>query len=150
MSDSPAQIVRFWHAVEMFSPQALPPADARNHVVDFRPGDRMPWEAGTKASQGKVWRHEVFAGVYDLSKVRDVLISKYGEDDPEAAPVRGQSALFACTIDADGYLVAAVNRGTVLDRGDGGTPLAMSLTADPGVPRTDVQLNPLVVRRGAV
>jgi hypothetical protein len=47
----------------------------------------------------------VFAGVYDLSKVRDVLINKYGEDDPEAAPVRGQSALFACTVDADGYLV---------------------------------------------
>jgi AAA domain len=105
MSDSPAQIVRFWHAVEMFSPQALPPADAKNHVIDFRPGDRMPWEAAPKASQGKVWRHEVFAGVYDLSKVRDVLISKYDEDDPEAAPVRGQSALFACTVDADGYLV---------------------------------------------
>jgi hypothetical protein len=105
MSDNPAQIVRFWHAVEMFSPQALPPADAKNHVIEFRPGGRMPWEKAPKASQGKVWRHEVFAGVYDLSKVRDVLIKQYGEDDPEAAPVRGQSALFACTVDQDGYLV---------------------------------------------
>jgi hypothetical protein len=105
MSDKPAQIVRFWHAVEMFSPQALPPADTKDHVIDFRPGDRMPWEAAPKARPGKVWRHEVFAGVYDLSKVRDVLIKKYDEDDPEAAPARGQSALFACTIDADGYLV---------------------------------------------
>lgn len=105
MSDNPAQIVRFWHAVEMFSPQALPPADAKDHVIDFRPGDRMPWEAVPKAGPGKVWRHEVFAAVYDLSKVRDVLVKKYGEDDPEATPVRGQSALFACTVDADGYLV---------------------------------------------
>jgi hypothetical protein len=46
----------------------------------------------------------VFGGVYDLSKIRDVLVKKYGQDDPEA-PTRGQSALFACTVDADGYLV---------------------------------------------
>ncbi len=56
------------------------------------------------ATSGKVWRHEVFGGVYDLSKIRDVLVNKYGQDDPEA-PTRGQSALFACTVDADGYFV---------------------------------------------
>jgi hypothetical protein len=106
MADNPAQIVRFWHAIEMFSPQALPGVDARNHVIDFRPGDPMPWEPTgklSKAKPGKVWRHEVFVGVYDLSKVRDVLVRKYGEDDPEAGSVRGQSALFACTVDTDGY-----------------------------------------------
>ena len=67
----------------------------------------MPWEPGGKlprARSGTVWRHEVFGGVYDLSKIRDVLVKKYGQDDPEA-PTRGQSALFACTVDADGYLV---------------------------------------------
>ena len=53
MSDNPAQIVRFWHAVEMFSPQALPPADAKNHVIDFRPGDRMPWEAAPKPPKAR-------------------------------------------------------------------------------------------------
>ena len=46
----------------------------------------------------------MFGGVYDLSKIRDVLVKKYGQDEPEA-PTRGQSALFACTVDADGYLV---------------------------------------------
>ena len=107
MPDDRAQIVRFWHAVEMFSPQQLPKVDAKKHVADFRPGDPMPWEPGGKlrlARSGKVWRHVVFGGVYDLSKIRDVLVSKYGQDDPEA-PTRGQSALFACTVDADGYLV---------------------------------------------
>jgi hypothetical protein len=107
MPDDPAQIVRFWHAVEMFSPQQLPRIAARNHVADFRPGDPMPWEPGGKlpqAKSGKIWRHVVFGGVYDLSKIRDVLVKKYGQDDPEAA-TRGQSALFACTVDADGYLV---------------------------------------------
>jgi hypothetical protein len=107
MPDYPAQIVRFWHAVEMFSPQGLPKTDPKKHVADFRPGDPMPWEPDGKlprARSGTVWRHEVFGGVYDLSKIRDVLVKKYGQDDPEA-PTRGQSALFACTIDADGYLV---------------------------------------------
>src|ERR1022692_2102179 len=105
--DDPAQIVRFWHAVEMFSPQQLPRIAARNHVADFRPGDPMPWEPGGKlpqAKSGKIWRHVVFGGVYDLSKIRDVLVKKYGQDDSEAA-TRDQSALFACTVDADGYLV---------------------------------------------
>jgi len=107
MPDDAAQIVRFWQAVEMFSPQQLPRTDAKNHVADLRPGDPMPWEPGGKLPQarpGKVWRHEVFGGVYDLSKIRDVLVKEYGQDDPEA-PARGQSALFACTVDADGYLV---------------------------------------------
>ncbi len=106
-NDNPAQIVRFWHAVEMFSPQQLPKTDPKNHVADFRPDDPLPWEPAARLREpkpGKVWRHEVYAGVYDLSKVRDVLVGKYGQDDPEA-PVRGQSALFACTVDADGYLV---------------------------------------------
>ena len=46
----------------------------------------------------------MFGGVYDLSKIRDVLVKKYGQDDPEA-PTRGQSALFAFTVDADGYIL---------------------------------------------
>ncbi len=33
--------------------------------------------------------------IYDLGKSRDILVQKYGQDDPEA-PTRGQSALFAC------------------------------------------------------
>jgi hypothetical protein len=88
-------------------PSAAAKADAKDNVADFRPGDPMPWEPAGKLdppTSGKVWRHEVFGGVYDLSKIRDVLVQKYGQDDPEA-PTRGQSALFACTVDADGYLL---------------------------------------------
>jgi hypothetical protein len=88
----------------MFSPQALPKPDPRNHIVDVYPGEPMPWEQPVKPAPGKIWRHEVFGGVYELSRVRDVLVTHFGQDDPEAA-VRGQSALFGCTIDADGFLV---------------------------------------------
>ena len=88
----------------MFSPQALPKPDPRNHIVDVCPGEPMPWEQPLTSAPGKIWRHEVFGGVYELSKVRDVLVTHFGQDDPEAA-VRGQSALFGCTVDADGFLV---------------------------------------------
>jgi hypothetical protein len=65
----------------------LPKTDAKDNVADFRPGDPMPWEPAGKldpSRSGKVWRHEVFGGVYDLSKIRAVLVQKYGQDDPEA------------------------------------------------------------------
>jgi hypothetical protein len=107
VSDNPARIVRFWQAVEIFSPQQLPKPAARNHTTDLRPGEPMPWEPGSRLTApkpGNVWRHEVFGGVYPLSRVRDALVAGYGQDDPEAAPTRGDSALFACRIDGDGFL----------------------------------------------
>ncbi len=107
MFDDPAQIVRFWQAVEIFSPQNLPKRNTRTHVRDFRDGDIMPWEPGSRLpppDPGKIWRHEGFGGVYTLSKVRDLLVAAFGDDDPESA-VKGESALFACTVDGNGFLV---------------------------------------------
>jgi hypothetical protein len=118
------QIVRFWQAVEVFSPQPLPGPNLRENVTDVRPGDPMPWEAGGRLAArppaaGKVWRHQVFGGVFDLSGVGDALRIVYGDDQVAAEtaetaetagttgagrPPRGQSALFACTLDADGVL----------------------------------------------
>jgi AAA domain len=107
-----ARVVRFWLAAEMFSPPQIPKRDIRRHVVDVRPGEPMPWEPGSPLSrlpvrQDQVWRHEVFGGVYDLRQVRDALISLYGEDMDleQQEPVSGQSAIFACSVDADGVLV---------------------------------------------
>lgn len=112
MPDNPVRVIEFWRAVEIFSPQPLPKTDIRGHVTDLRPGDLMPWEPGSRRNvppaPGKAWRHEVFGGVYELSRVRDALVELYGEDDGtsgQQAPVRGQSALFSCTVDADGRLV---------------------------------------------
>lgn len=105
-----AQVVRFWLAAEMFSPPQIPKRNVRQHVVDIRPGEPMPWEPGSPrqpARKDRVWRYEVFGGVYDLRQARDALISRYGPDMnlDEQGPVSGQSAIFACTVDADGVLV---------------------------------------------
>ena len=109
MADDPVRIAQFWQAVEIFSPQSPPGLDPKNHTVDLRPPrDPMPWEPRSRlraAKAGDAWRHEVYRGLYELSRVRDALVSRYGQDRAEEPPPKGQSALFACRVDADGFLV---------------------------------------------
>jgi hypothetical protein len=108
MADDPVRIAQFWQAVEIFSPQSLPRPDPKNHSVDLQRHDRAPWEQGSRlpeAEAGFAWRHEVYGGLYELGRVRDVLVSRYGQDDDEEPPPKGMSALFACTVDMDGFLV---------------------------------------------
>ena len=111
------QIVRFWQAVEIFSPQPLPAANVRENVTDVPPGGPMPWEIGGRLAErqpaaGKVWRHQVFGGVFDLSRIRDALLIACGDEheggDLAGTTGRGQSALFACTVGADGVLAGDV------------------------------------------
>ncbi len=107
MFDDQAQIVRFWQAVEIFSPQQLPKLSTKEHVIEVLPDEPMPWEPGSRLPEprpGKVWRHKVYCGVYTVRRVRDVLVRRFGDDNREA-PARGESALFACTVDNDGFLV---------------------------------------------
>lgn len=108
MADDPVRIAQFWQAVEIFSPQSLPKLDPRNHTVDLQRRDRVPWEQRSRlpeAKAGYAWRHEVYGGLYELSRVRDVLVSRYGQDREEEPPPKGKSALFACTVNAGGFLV---------------------------------------------
>ena len=106
--DERVRIIEFWRAVEVFSPQPLPRQDASFRVTDAGQGEPMPWEPDSPRYEpptpGKAWRHEVFAGVYDLSRVRDTLTGLYGPDDDggQREPAGGQSALFAVTVDGDG------------------------------------------------
>jgi hypothetical protein len=112
MTDNGTQIVRFWQAVEMFSPESLPEPDASSQVADIGPGELMPWEAGSQLSArqikpGKVWRHQVFGGIYELRRVRDQIVAMFDDNDLGSGreTVPGESALFACTIDEDGLLI---------------------------------------------
>jgi hypothetical protein len=106
-ADDPVRIAQFWQAVEIFSPQSLPTVDPKSHVVDLQRRDRMPWEEHSRlgeAKAGYAWRHEVYGGLYDLSRVRDVLVARYGQDREEEPPPKGKSALFACSLNEDGFL----------------------------------------------
>lgn len=109
-----ASIVQFWRAVEYFSPQAVdPPKQSKGSNEDkgtekICKGRDLPWERPPKPlSAGYVWRYTVYAGIFDIEKIRDVLQSALPA--PEAEPdtdgrIRGQSALLSLTLDDTGRL----------------------------------------------
>jgi len=108
MTENPVRITQFWQAVEIFSPQSLPAIDRKKNTLDYQRRDRVPWVQPSPLPELKpdhIWRHEVYGGLYDLSRVRDVLVARYGQDGDEEPPPKGKSALFACSVDDDGFLV---------------------------------------------
>jgi hypothetical protein len=108
VADDPVRIAQFWQAVEIFSPQNPPKLDPKKPTVDIRRGEPMPWESGFRLREprdGYAWQYDVYGGLYPLKRVRDTLIEAYQQDIDEEPPPKGNSALFACTIDAEGYLV---------------------------------------------
>jgi hypothetical protein len=146
-----ARIVRFWQAVETFNPRPLPKPDFRENITDVRGDDPLPWEegsrfAGRQPAAGTVWRHQVFGGLFELATVRAALAGLYGGDDADgeaggaggdAPSIRGQSALFSCTVDAKGSPVgqSAVSEcAWALGRAvaDGGDPAAWLTASPPG------------------
>ena len=94
VSDDQVRILQFWQAVEIFSPQTLPKLDPRGPTRDLRARSPMPWEKGGRLPRlepGCIWRHQVYGGLYDLSKVRDTLVANLGEQQDEQPPPRGRS-----------------------------------------------------------
>lgn len=101
----------------MFSPQAAPQPtknrrpDADEIVIDLAVDDIAPWSRGhwiskVKLLKDKVWQFSIYGGVYDLSAVREALTSAFGRDDNEFVERDdSQTAMFAFTVDAEGYLV---------------------------------------------
>ena len=111
MSDAHAEradIIQFWHTVEMFSPPSVPEVDRNRSVHAIEPGEPLPWESGhrlAKTSPGKdrVWRHVVYVGTYPLDSVFEALkrIFDPDEDSFDERPA-GSSALAAFVVSGQG------------------------------------------------
>lgn len=114
--DVRCRILDFWWMLELFSPQKVPAVTRRatspsdHQVMAWRPGQPLPWEALDPPPdfRGKrmVWRHTVYAGVYQLEATYASLGRVFGED-PDAYDARpgGESACAGMIIDQDGRLV---------------------------------------------
>jgi hypothetical protein len=106
-----ATILRYWHAVEMFSPQTVPPVNRRERIRALEPGKLAPWEDGHYAKDERperdhVWQHVVYGGVYDLAVVKDRLIEVFGADpDADDERMSGESAMFAFTVNEEGRVL---------------------------------------------
>ena len=88
-TSKPRQILEYWRAVELFSPQKVPKVDPRDkNTPIFRLDDDglLPWEAEhplayRKPCRERVWRHTVFLGVHDLSRIRELLEERFGREE---------------------------------------------------------------------
>jgi len=121
-----ADILRYWHAVEMFEPHDIPnptgrtsPGKERIQVFKLRndkPIPPLPWEPEHRnfaenpgqARHGTAWRHTVYGGIFSFSAVRAELqrVLGYTEDEDYPGSWRDVvSATFAFTVDHTGRLI---------------------------------------------
>ncbi|MEG8182958.1 DEAD/DEAH box helicase [Nocardia terpenica] len=110
--DRQARILRFWRAVEYFSPPKVEAVDHRNLMFEVRRGRPLPWEPGglnaRKPKRDRVWRHTVYAGVFAIADVRPVLerAFEFTESERELGSGTGDSALLSFAVDDKGRLLS--------------------------------------------
>lgn len=105
-----ADVVRFWRAVELFSPQKIPGVKPAEQVFAARPDTPLPWEDGARLPRLRpkhTWQHTVYCGVFGIERVRDVLAEVFPDPADEDRDGRsgGDSALMAFTVNQDGRLL---------------------------------------------
>ncbi len=104
-------LLRYWHAIEMFSPQDVP---SLSHTVkDLRDEGPLPWQAGARyfpserLGRDKVWRYTLFLGLYTQDRV-DAILERWGRPTPlayrDGRP--GTTAVAALQVTDQGQLVA--------------------------------------------
>jgi len=70
------RILRYWQAVEYFTPPKVAKVDARVNLRSVRNGRPLPWEPGGPLGRPKpnhVWQHAVYLGVFPKRKITEVL-----------------------------------------------------------------------------
>ncbi|NKY33067.1 hypothetical protein HGA13_08290 [Nocardia speluncae] len=104
-----ARILQYWRSVEYFSPPSgiERPGYGKDTVKALR-GQQLPW-AGQQRPPGtnKVWRYTVYAGIFEVERVRTALGSILAPDQQEhdlGGRVRGDGALLSLTLDENGKL----------------------------------------------
>ncbi|MCH6161570.1 DEAD/DEAH box helicase [Streptomyces marispadix] len=108
-----AQILRFWRAVEYFSPPDVPRVNPRNKMFPVWANQPLPWEPGSAISrmrfnEKRAWQHTVYAGIFSIDKVRDVLLEAFRSPESEQdfdGRISGDSALLCFTVNEAGQLL---------------------------------------------
>lgn len=106
-----ADILRYWRAVEYFSPPKVDRVDKRTNVFAASARWPLPWEPGSELGRprrNRVWRHTVYAGIFDIERMREFLLGAFRASEQEQdldGRISGQSALLSFAIDESGHLV---------------------------------------------
>ena len=109
-------IVRYWHAVELLQPQAVPKLKKRDN--DYQPyfqdipcsAQILPWMPASALSRQRLpakrtWSHTLYAHLYDNLDVSRELERLFGADQGYKEPQRRMSALFALKFNELGMMV---------------------------------------------
>ncbi|MDA5285478.1 hypothetical protein NOD94_033655, partial [Streptomyces sp. Isolate_45] len=123
-------LLECWRAIELFGPPPIPTLPRRRpaarsgprdeYVIDLTPvpgrvPPLLPWDpdhpetGARRAPFGRMWRHEVYGGVFELELLRQAMIAVLppGTDPDPGVPqselvLPGQSAMFALVLDDEG------------------------------------------------
>ncbi|WP_370379712.1 DEAD/DEAH box helicase [Catenulispora sp. GAS73] len=96
----------------MFTPPPIrdePSWDKKVFKLDIN--EVPPWHpdhplARIRIDPGKVWQHTVYGGVFGLERLRDVIVSVFGDDARyRDERLTGSSAVFAVSLNASGRLI---------------------------------------------
>ncbi|MFF2087495.1 DEAD/DEAH box helicase [Nocardia sp. NPDC058176] len=75
--------------------------------MNLVPGVTLPWQAGRRAPRDRVWRYTVYAGVFGIDRVREVLdtvLAPDSENTDLGGRKIGETALVSVTLDDTGRL----------------------------------------------
>lgn len=103
-----AEIINYWHTIEMFGPPGVPAVSEEHRVYQVAPGQPLPWEPTHRTRKIQLeehltWRHTVYCGVFSLEDVNTVLQRVFPpEPDSYDELPGGSSALAAFVLDAEG------------------------------------------------
>jgi hypothetical protein len=109
-------IVRYWHAVELLQPQAVPKLKKRDS--DYQPffqdmptsAQILPWMPANPLSRQRlpnkcVWSHTLYAHLYNNLDVSRQLETLYGADQGYKEPQQRLSALYALKFNDQGMML---------------------------------------------
>lgn len=113
---NPPSIVRYWHAVELLQPQAVPKLKKRD--ADYQPffqdipstARMLPWMptsilARQKLPKDRVWSHTLYAHLYSNVDVARQLEALFGADEGYKEPQERVSGLYALKFSAEGMMI---------------------------------------------
>ncbi len=99
------QLLRFWWAFELFSPQKIP--DVSDSVKSWTARRPLPWAQPAALSDGWMWEYTVYLSVYRSAAIYRHLNAAFSPAEESFAPLRGgQTACAAFLVDGDGHLIS--------------------------------------------